>query len=64
LGKKILKFVREKSRDEFGNTMGYVFLGEADFVSTTGAKPMSITWELKEPIPNYLWKESTKRQVG
>jgi superfamily II DNA or RNA helicase len=64
LNKKILLFVREKAKDEFGSTMGFVFLGEADFVSSYGSKPMSITWELKEPIPNYLWKESAKMAVG
>lgn len=64
LGKRILKFVREKAKDEFGNTMGYVFLGESEFISSTGSKPMSITWELKEPIPNYLWKETAKMAVG
>lgn len=64
LGKRILKFVRERAKDEFGNTMGFVFLGEADFVSSYGSKPMSITWKLKKPIPNYLWKESAKMAVG
>lgn len=64
LGKRILKFARERSEDEYGNTMGYVFLGEADFVSSYGSKPMSITWELKEPIPNYLWKDTAKMAMG
>jgi hypothetical protein len=27
--RKILLFVREKANDENGNTMGYVFIGEA-----------------------------------
>jgi hypothetical protein len=64
LNKKILLFVREKGKDEFRSTMGFVFLGEADFISSYGSKPMSITWQLKEPIPNYLWKESAKMAVG
>ena len=29
--KKILLFVREKAKDENGNTMGYVFIGEGNF---------------------------------
>jgi superfamily II DNA or RNA helicase len=62
--KKILLFVREKGRDENGNTLGYVFIGEANFRETEGSKPMSIKWELNEPIPNYLWKESAKMSVG
>ncbi|WP_345027894.1 DUF3427 domain-containing protein [Ravibacter arvi] len=63
-GKRILLFVRERSEDEFGNAMGMVFLGEARLVKYYGSKPMSITWELVEPIPHYLWKESAKMAVG
>lgn len=62
--KKILLFVREKASDENGNTLGYVFIGEGAFRDTEGSKPMSIKWELSEPIPNYLWKESAKMSVG
>lgn len=60
MGKRILLFVREKSNNLYGNTMGYVFIGEGDFRENEGSKPMSIKWELKEPMPNYLWKESAK----
>lgn len=62
--KNILMFVRESKEDAFGFTQGYVFLGPAQFVSFEGSKPMSIKWELHEPIPNYLWKESAKMLVG
>ena len=62
--KKILLFVREKNEDEYGNTMGSIFLGEANFVEYYGSKPMSIKWELKDPIPPYLWKDSAKMAVG
>ncbi|MCW1148383.1 DUF3427 domain-containing protein [Flavobacterium lacisediminis] len=64
LGKKILLFVREKSTNEFKNTNGYVFVGEGNFQEYEGSKPMSIKWELNEPMPNYLWKESAKMSVG
>lgn len=60
LGKHILLFVREKNDDEFGNTIGYVFLGDARYVDHYGEKPMSITWELNEPIPSYIWADSAK----
>ncbi|MEO5946484.1 MAG: DUF3427 domain-containing protein [Chitinophagaceae bacterium] len=63
-GKKILLFVREKSNDEFGNTMGFVFIGEANIKDHSGSKPMSINWELNEPMPHYLWKDSAKMAVG
>ena len=62
--KKILLFVREKANDEKGNTMGYVFIGEGIFKENEGEKPMNIKWELSEPMPNYLWKESAKMSVG
>lgn len=64
INKKILMFVRENAKDENGNTMGYVFIGEAKFKENEGEKPMNIKWELHEPIPNYLWKESAKMSVG
>ena len=64
LGKKILLFVRERNEDEFGNTMSYIFLGECIYREHYGSKPMSITWELKVPMPPYLWKDSAKMAVG
>ncbi|MCF8323803.1 MAG: DUF3427 domain-containing protein, partial [Leadbetterella sp.] len=62
--KKILLFVREKAKDENGNTMGYVFIGEGNIKDYEGSKPMSIKWELNEPMPNYLWKDSAKLSIG
>ncbi|HTE23658.1 DEAD/DEAH box helicase [Flavitalea sp.] len=64
LGKKILIFVREQNDDEYGITMPYIFLGEGEFVSSQGSKPMSIEWRLKQPMPAYLWKDSGKLAVG
>lgn len=63
-GKLILMFIREQKKDEFSNTMGYVFIGEARFVDFTGSKPMNITWELAEPLPHYLWNASAKLALG
>ena len=63
-GRNILIFVREQNADEFTNTMSYVFLGKADFVKSTGAKPMNIEWKLQEPMPAYIWRESGKLAVG
>ncbi len=64
IGKTILLFVRECNENEFKNTMSYVFIGEANLINYYGSKPMSITWELKEAMPSYLWKESAKMSVG
>ena len=62
--KRILLFVREKNEDEYGNVMASVFLGEAKLLEHYGSKPMSIKWELNEPMPPYLWKDSAKMAVG
>ena len=64
LGKKILLFVREQNVDEYGFTMSYTFLGEAEFIKSKGAKPMSVEWKLHEPMPSYILKESQKLAVG
>lgn len=63
-GKRILLFVREKNEDQYGNTMSFVFLGEGSLEQHYGSKPMSIKWELSEPMPSYLWKDSAKMAVG
>jgi superfamily II DNA or RNA helicase len=63
-GKIILLFVRESPKDEHGNTMGYVFLGEGRLMEHYGAYPMNIKWQLSVPMPHYLWKEAAKLRVG
>jgi superfamily II DNA or RNA helicase len=62
--KLILLFIREKNTDEFDNTIAYVFLGVSNYIEHYGSKPMSIKWELNEPMPPYLWKDSAKMAVG
>ncbi|MHB8207724.1 DEAD/DEAH box helicase [Mucilaginibacter sp.] len=64
LNKKILLFVREQNDDEYGYTMSYVFLGEANYINSTGERPMNVEWQLREPMPNYIWKESGKLAIG
>ncbi len=64
LKKKIMLFIRESKKDMYGNTAGYVFVGPVQFVKNEGSKPMSITWKLEEPIPEYLWSASAKMLVG
>jgi len=59
-----LLFVREKNEDEYGNTISFVFIGEGNFSASYGSKPMSIKWELNEPMPHYLWKDSAKMAIG
>lgn len=64
LDKKILLFVREQNDDEYGFTMSYVFLGDANYIKSEGSKPMNIEWKLTEPMPAYIWKDSGKLAVG
>ena len=64
LNKNILLFVREQNDDEFGFTMSYVFLGEVNYVKSTGERPMNVEWILREPMPSYIWKESGKLAIG
>lgn len=63
-GKNILLFVREKSKGEFDKRLGYVFIGAGMLKEHYGAKPMSIIWELIEPIPHYLWHDAAKLRIG
>lgn len=62
--KKILLFVRESNTDEFALTSGYVFVGLGDFLKYESSNPMSITWELQKPIPEFLWNASAKMAIG
>ena len=50
-GSHIALFVRNTRKDSYGNTAPYVFLGNADYLSHTGKRPMSITWRLHNDIP-------------
>ena len=63
-GKKILLFVREKTKDEYGFTMPFHFLGPVNYVSHSGMKPMSINWELENKIPAALWEYAGKLSHG
>lgn len=62
--KVFILFVREKAKDEYGKTMGFVNFGPVDFVKYEGSQPMNITWKLKYPMPAYMWHETAKLAVG
>ncbi|WP_151670174.1 DUF3427 domain-containing protein [Nitrincola schmidtii] len=64
IGKRLFLFVREQTKDEYGRTMGFVNYGEVEYVSHTDSQPMSITWKLKEPMPNFMWQQAAKLAVG
>ncbi|WP_458463738.1 DUF3427 domain-containing protein, partial [Paenibacillus sp.] len=55
-GSHVLLFVREFKQDACG-AAPYTFLGEAEYVSHNGSKPMNIVWRLCKEIPaKYLRK--------
>ena len=63
LGSTVLLFVRETKNDSFG-TCPFTFLGKARHVSHKGSKPMSIIWELEEPIPARFIKRMSRAMIG
>ncbi|MDD4253069.1 MAG: DUF3427 domain-containing protein [Methanoculleus horonobensis] len=62
-GSKVLLFVREYNRVD-GVTQPYLFLGTARYVSHEGSRPMSITWELDDPMPPGFFLKANKMVVG
>lgn len=62
-GSKVLLFVREFKKDDYG-TAPYTFLGTASYIKHTGNKPMSITWHLDSVIPAKYLKKTNKLIVG
>jgi superfamily II DNA or RNA helicase/HKD family nuclease len=46
-----LLFVRERRKDERGETAPYVFLGPVRLTAWSGERPMNIEWELLRPMP-------------
>lgn len=64
IGKTLLLFVRETKKDNFGFTCPYYYLGPVDYRSHKGSRPMSIKWELAEPMPADLFKAAAKMAAG
>ena len=62
-GSKVLLFVREYKKQN-SVTMPYTFLGTVNYVSHTGSKPMSITWQLDTPIPAKYLKQTNQLITG
>ncbi|MBQ3335306.1 MAG: DUF3427 domain-containing protein [Eubacteriaceae bacterium] len=62
-GSKVLLFVREYKKQN-SVTMPYTFLGTVNYVSHTGSKPMSITWQLDTPIPAKTLKQTNQLITG
>lgn len=64
IGKRLFLFVREQTKDEYGRTMGFVNYGEVEYLTHAGSQPMSITWQLKTPVPHFMWQQAAKLAIG
>jgi len=53
-GHTIHLFIRRYPRVR-SKTMPFVYCGELDFVSWQGDGPISVRWELRNPVPERLW---------
>jgi len=62
--KTFLLFVREQAKDVNNRTMGFVNFGPVEFVKYESSQPMNITWELKHPMPSFLWHDAAKLAIG
>ena len=49
-----LLFVRERRRDERGQSMAYMFLGSLKMADWSGERPMSVEWELEHEMPSEM----------
>lgn len=53
-GWKFLLFVRDRKKDEYGNTNGYYCLGFIDYHSSTGERPLNVVYDMRNPIPGFI----------
>jgi len=58
-----LLFVRERRKDDRGETMPYVLLGPCFYRTHKGGRPMAIEWDLERPMPPGMYQE-TKLAAG
>jgi hypothetical protein len=49
-------FVRAHSKTAHGRAAPFVYCGDVDFASWTGERPITVTWRLREAVPERLWE--------
>jgi hypothetical protein len=57
MGISVHLFVRSKGKTPEGRGAPFYYLGRVIFKSWVGEKPITVNWQLLEPIPSILWKE-------
>lgn len=61
MGSRVVLFVREhKNNSKLKIAESYTYLGNSEFVSSQGSKPMNIIWKLDEAIPSNLISKTNK----
>ncbi|MCC3276566.1 DUF3427 domain-containing protein [Arthrobacter sp. zg-Y20] len=58
-GSQVLLFTRPRENDDSGLTMAYTCLGQMDYMSHTGSKPVAITWKLQRPMPGDVYVDAS-----
>ena len=53
-GIQVHLFVRATRKTQRGKAAPFVYCGDVTFVDWEGSKPITIRWELMEPVPDYL----------
>ena len=54
MGIEIRLFVRKQAKIK-SNAAPFIYCGEVDFVDWEGNKPISVTWRLRQPVPETLF---------
>jgi len=60
---RVILFVRERKKDDRGESMPYLCLGPARYVSHESERPMRILWALESPMPADFF-QATKVAAG
>ena len=55
-GSHVMLLVRPSTKDAWGRTQPFTFLGPATYVSHTGERPMAIVWRLHRAMPMDVFK--------
>ena len=55
-GSEVVFFVRERTKDERGESVPFTCVGPATYVRHEGARPMQIEWLLAHPLPPRLFQ--------
>jgi superfamily II DNA or RNA helicase/diadenosine tetraphosphate (Ap4A) HIT family hydrolase len=53
-GIQVHLFVRATRKTQRGKAAPFVYCGDVTFINWEGSKPITIQWQLNEPVPDYL----------